>query len=373
MGPLLIVPGWKDIIFVIGTSTALVALAFLPIRSRTERNYGPGRIVDVMQDKLTFDEVTDGYYEGLLGAAKETSSSPIARLMKEERPAAPEGWKKLQDTGAVDRSDPYLLFALKPNLDVISSDAPLRTNRWAQHDRDYTLAPPPGVRRIAFIGASILQGVGVAYDDTFEARFEDALGDGCEVINFGVSGYRFSQQLHVATEIAPRFEPDLVLLVLSDITVNPRWWLHLWHLVESGSPLQYEVFESIAGDTGIGPRTRQRDVVAAFDEVRERVLQETLRYMVAQVRASGARIAVVTVPQPGHAAELRKRVRVFEPVLEELEVPRIDLLDAFDGVTDPKTLWLRPYDRHPNVEGHRLLAEKLIDRFDPALLEQPGD
>ena len=55
---------------------------------------------------------------------------------------------------------------------------------------------------------------------------------------------------------------------------------------------------------------------------------------------------------------------------DKYRVPRIDLLDAFDDLENPMDGWLRPYDRHPNVDGHRRLAEKLIERFDPTWLEE---
>jgi hypothetical protein len=45
----------------------------------------------------------------------------------------------------------------------------------------------------------------------------------------------------------------------------------------------------------------------------------------------------------------------------ELGVPVIDLLDTFEG--ELSRYWLRPWDRHPNEAGHRLLFENLYRKL----------
>ena len=34
---------------------------------------------------------------------------------------------------------------------------------------------------------------------------------------------------------------------------------------------------------------------------------------------------------------------------------------AYDGVEDVESLWLLPWDRHPNPEAHQLLADELYE------------
>jgi hypothetical protein len=37
----------------------------------------------------------------------------------------------------------------------------------------------------------------------------------------------------------------------------------------------------------------------------------------------------------------------------------LDLTAAYDGVEDFPSIWIAPWDSHPNAEGHRMLAEEL--------------
>jgi hypothetical protein len=37
----------------------------------------------------------------------------------------------------------------------------------------------------------------------------------------------------------------------------------------------------------------------------------------------------------------------------------LDLTAAYDRVEDFPSIWIAPWDSHPNAEGHRMLAEEL--------------
>jgi hypothetical protein len=46
-------------------------------------------------------------------------------------------------------------------------------------------------------------------------------------------------------------------------------------------------------------------------------------------------------------------------------VPCLDLLPLYSTVADPTTLWVSPFDAHPNAKSHRMAAEAIVERFRP--------
>ena len=49
----------------------------------------------------------------------------------------------------------------------------------------------------------------------------------------------------------------------------------------------------------------------------------------------------------------------------EEQIPCLDLLPAFSKVKDPRTMWVSPFDAHPNAETNRRAAYEMLVRFSP--------
>ena len=46
--------------------------------------------------------------------------------------------------------------------------------------------------------------------------------------------------------------------------------------------------------------------------------------------------------------------------------PYLDLLQAFSTYEDPKSLWVSPFDAHPNAVANTRAAREILERFGPA-------
>lgn len=78
--------------------------------------------------------------------------------------------------------------------------------------RPLARAKPAGVRRVIAFGDSQTYGAGVATDQAWPARAEQALGDGWEVLNAGVSGYRSLHALRLLETRLGDYAPDAVII-----------------------------------------------------------------------------------------------------------------------------------------------------------------
>ncbi len=101
-------------------------------------------------------------------------------------------------------------------------DTAVEINQRGLRDHDYTLERKAGRRRLLVLGDSFTWGFGVEQPEIFTEVVE-SLFDDVDVINAGVSGYSPDQELTWLSEEGYRYQPDLVLLVLSG---NDVWGNH---------------------------------------------------------------------------------------------------------------------------------------------------
>lgn len=99
-------------------------------------------------------------------------------------------------------------------------------------DMPHAVEKPGDVFRVAVVGDSYVEALQVNEDERFTRYLRDDLrscpavtGKRVEVLSFGVSGYGTAQELLMAREKVWRYQPDLVLLLITtnnDITDNLR-------------------------------------------------------------------------------------------------------------------------------------------------------
>ena len=122
------------------------------------------------------------------------------------------------ELGLLRRSnDPELIFEFKPNLNTYYKLVEFKTNSAGLRDKEYRIAKPGDVFRVAVIGDSFVVADGVKIEDTFHSLLEERLtregGDiAYQFINFGVSAYNLRQYLEVMKQKAIEYDPDLILV-----------------------------------------------------------------------------------------------------------------------------------------------------------------
>ena len=118
--------------------------------------------------------------------------------------------------------DAYRGWSLKPGAAGWQRDEGagfVSVNRAGFRGPEWTIAKPPDTLRIAVVGDSFTEAPQVAYDQTFCAVAEHALG-GCkglggkrvQVMDFGTDAYGTAQELITLRRHAWQYSPDLVVL-----------------------------------------------------------------------------------------------------------------------------------------------------------------
>jgi hypothetical protein len=327
-------------------------------------------------NKEAREALTAGYYEGLINEGSRLSG--MNRLVNDRRVA------RFEDNAAPDRrkTHDFLFYELIPNADIADyrderAKYRLKTNSAGFADREYTVAKPPGVRRIAVMGDSITRGQGAPFGGTFEALLERALdeqvktagGSGVEVLNFAVGSYNITQQMEMARTRATGYRPDTYMYCLSVLSVYRSWARHLSLVMNDGIDLKYDYLRQVVKESGVQPN----DSAGVFDAKMARFRLPTIRWAVSQMQAQakseGAEMLVLLVPDVSASSQISEDFLGIPELLRNLGVPFVTLLDTFDGLSDLGPYRVAENDRHPNAEGHKRLFERLNQRVqgDPAL------
>ncbi|MCL5288117.1 MAG: SGNH/GDSL hydrolase family protein [Acidobacteria bacterium] len=317
------------------------------------------------------DNLTAGYYEALIqeGSLAAAGGGLFSRFAESEKVA-----DRLAEMDSRSRRPaPYLVWEYKPNLNVriegLQGD--LITNSHGMPDHEYALEKPPGTRRIAVLGDSITRGWGVPFGGSFEALLEDRLNAEhtndqvrkFELLNFSVGGYRITQTLAVALDKAPRFQPDVYLVGISDVTILRRWGSHLTLLVQSGGDLRFDYLRQVVQRAAVRPDDKTEIFPAKLAPYRLPTIRWVIGEIKSSVERSGAKVILYLVPSVSDSRLTRSGFQGIPEIASEYGLPLLDLTDTFEHIEDLEVLRIGGRDRHPNERGHRLLYENLYRKI----------
>jgi hypothetical protein len=234
-------------------------------------------------------------------------------------------------------------------------------------DRDYEKQKPPGVYRIGIIGGSYAMGPGVKHHQTFEQLLEERLNREApasdlryEVLNFAVGGYYPIHRLAAVVD-GELLDFDLdVLIYLAHENEADATMRRLRKIAEQGVEVPYPFLEEVLERAGYQAGVSlpgERALAEQGDLVQERIYQE----IAAAARARGVQpiwLFLPTIAMMGNEFDTGE----LATLAREAGFAVVELDGVYQGheVVD---LRLVPWDLHPNVLGHRLIADRLYDEL----------
>ncbi len=255
--------------------------------------------------------------------------------------------------------------------------------------------PPkkPGVVRVAVIGDSFTEGMGVKEEDAYPRVLDHLLeGETVEVLNCGRRGYDFPA-LYDLFEDALALDPDVVIygMVLNDADRSEEldlfdkslndWIMERNRMV--GEPLPaLGVFDPRvvafirdrvqAYRTGRDTTRWYHDLYGETNRAGWERTEAFLREMNRRMGQRGGRFIIALWP----LLVALERDYPFEDIEAKISafcvkagIPVQPLRPAFRGQRT-NTLWVDPADHHPNEIAHRLAAEHLLPSV--RVLARPG-
>lgn len=306
--------------------------------------------------------LTRGYYEEVLEGQRELG------MLAEVTGKRPPNWPRIEETEAKVRSPhPVLVTELAPNQNLDFCESILSTNEWGMRDRSYPKEKPPRTHRIAFLGASVVMGSGVENNQVFDEILETRLGeanrgwsfDRYEVLNFAESGYSIIHQQVVLEEWVSQFDVDTAIYF--GHTIDERVVLqHVKRMKRFDVEVPYPGLRALLAEYDKNPEQYTSDAEQQW-ELEKEVLLWGYRRFAEQCRARGIRPVWCYLQHPQRlSSTLRAR---GEEIIELAERSGCITLILDGQRIYPRKradeLRLRPWDSHPNAEGHQRIADTL--------------
>ncbi|MCG8589588.1 MAG: tetratricopeptide repeat protein [Proteobacteria bacterium] len=302
-------------------------------------------------------------------------------------------WVSSDDTVYQRSENPILGFELKPNYRNPNADlneSYPRINAHGQRDVERQYARTAGVRRIALLGDSLVEGHGVReIEDIFSQQLERTWADGeVEVLNFGVSGYNTRAEIETLRTKGLKYNPDLVILVfakndfddflreafeLGSVVERPRWVKGLFSASSLFRMLAVR-FDWWELGADADPSAHRKEVAGQGN------VAEGLRLLNELAREHDFQAFVVAWPEfeDDGIRDVQWMPDESELVIERLArsagLSTFRLSDGFRRdwqsrtAENPRQLYSLGDGVHPSVEGSRVAAQVLrsvIDGFDP--------
>jgi hypothetical protein len=321
------------------------------------------------------DNEMAGYYEGIFQVGRRTNAAH--QLFGGQWEWTWSSWRPIKtqlgrraSQRLRDRDD-YLCYELKPYLNIPEFDGRCVTNSHCMADQEYSLTPQPNTWRVALIGDSLTRGLGADFGHNYEALLEAELNARYtsertaryEILNFACEGYRLTQFVDVVREVTPKFQPNAYIVALTVISTNRLWADHICQLLIDGVDLKYPYLRSLVEKCDLRPADDMLTVEQKLGPYREECLRWGVREMRDFARSRNAELLVLLVPQVVESEVARRNFAGVDQIVRELDVPLIDLLDAYDGIDDLAPYRVSDVNRHANNRGQEVLFEKLLSRL----------
>jgi lysophospholipase L1-like esterase len=261
--------------------------------------------------------------------------------------------------------DPQLDFDHVRSKSAVLQHVTIRLNEWGL--RGEPVQPlAPGERRILFLGGSIALGWGVAEQDTVEAQLEQRLRDAghpAQVLNGGVGNYNTARYVaRFFKELSGLNPPDIVVhYVLRDAEdLPPGGGNIILRHSELGVTLWtalHRLFDK-AGEQTLVDHYR---AVYAPDAPGFLLMQSRLKELADYGRTHHVRLYLAMAPDVHNLLDYKFGFvhDTMRGIATADGYTYVDLLPAMRG-RPPEELYAMPGDPHPNVLGHRLMAEAML-------------
>ena len=394
-------PRWAQLVFAPATRTlgalgALLLAAHPGIQASTAPRVAEGLRSMQMTGLNARDAAVQhrGYYEQL------EVRGPVAGQVADALRRDGEQWDNLASIGMLRERSDMLQRDLLPSRSATWNGNLFSTNRWGMRDKEYPFQKAPGTLRIALLGPSHVMGNGVPDGATFESLVEERLNrdfrrgsfERVEILNFGVDGFSFVQQVAMLEDRVLAFAPDVVIAThyqrnrqMTERYLQKLAWSRVQipypplralvdeaGLTDMGAgriPVPFESGRRLARSLGIEPRMPAGEAAARTRRIADDVLRWSIAHFAEVTKSRGIvpvmlALNAVIEDVPSEVPHLR--------AMQQANVRVIDLFDVFPEA-ERASLRVAPWDDHPNIAGHRLIADRLYPPLVSILESSVGD
>ena len=255
---------------------------------------------------------------------------------------------------------------------------------------------PTSTQRVALVGDSFTFGMGVELGDTYGKQLERMLRAGdreAHVVSFGVAAYQLWQHVRVIENRVGDIHPSLVVLQLfyddllqpsppdppvgrnpfDEVTPDEFRGSRLWNLAKNNYRVVSARYRHLAGAdylsgiderrAAIGPDGMWRDhyhvQIGALDHDTTAAVRQELERIAQWSSRRATPVVAVLIPDASQLHDVQRQGvnRYLAQELARLEIPFLDFTPIFEADSDPRSLYLLPFDAHTSPKANGLIAQ----------------
>jgi hypothetical protein len=256
-----------------------------------------------------------------------------------------------------------------------------KLNSAGYRDKEWSIAKPPGVRRIAFVGDSFSYGWGITnvaerFTDRIQRRFDEAVPGAVEVMNVAKPGWGTEQELPPVRDIIARYGVDEIvlcyvsndiesLLPVSDDFDPIRPPDAVWFNVDASCLVDF-LYRRVYLPRVPSVRDYHDWLASGFaDAATWRDHQIQLDAIMGACRDHGVTFRAALLPFIRTSGEKYQADRLHDTLRRFFEANNAAVVDLLGTIRafDPDELVVNAADSHPNETAHARFAEAIWRAF----------
>jgi lysophospholipase L1-like esterase len=284
--------------------------------------------------------------------------------------------------------DPKLFWKLLPSQNCYTKvgHKPVHINSKGTRGRDFAKDKPENVYRILSLGDSRTFGWGLSEAETYsgvlESLLQDQFGDKLkiEVINAGVNAWSYGQMYAYLRDVGMKYRPDMVILAEANPwtqfseakskkfvdSMARRVWLKnllrrsaIYHyLIEVKLQKYYSKYRTkfIPVDPDKDQFFKEQQTLSPGLFFEDQILR-----ICELLKANRIKGVMVYIPNEGLFSSSQKSsiLQIKEQMSERYNIPLLNL--SADFADSKKKLFLPDDPVHPNAEGNKIIAIRLVN------------
>jgi len=316
-------------------------------------------ISDGSPNKLEKTNAEAGYYDKLIEGEEGNTIGIGGRSLRKMVTKNPY-------TNAYIITESIVRRRMKANLHIEGLDHNFNSNSFGLRDKNYTHDKPANTKRLALLGGSYQMGSGVDNDKVFETIAEermnkemtDSVNQHYEIFNFAAGGYYLLQQVEIVNTRVFEYDFD-GLIYFAHTDERGKVVKEFTTIIKHKLPLKYPFLDSIVKASGVKPymsALQIRELIAPYADA---IMKWGYTEIFNQCKKNNV-VPIWAYMETTTEFVEDTEYNELKTYAESLGFVILDLRNTYGNI-DRSEIQISDLNTHPNVLGHRIIAERFYN------------
>jgi hypothetical protein len=252
---------------------------------------------------------------------------------------------------------------MKPNLNIQGLDHNFLSNQFGLRDKAYSKNKKDSVYRMALLGGSYEMGSGVSNNQNFEylteerlnKNFPDSNFKSIEIWNFAAGGYYLIEHLELLNTEVFKYKPNAVIYFAHSDERN-KMIKDITNILKRNVPIKYKFLNDIITLSGVKSNMAENQIKQLLNPYIDCILQWSYFEMATICKKNNAKIIWVYLLTTEENVNENEYSTILK-FAKQAGYITLDLKNVYGNIPR-NTIQISEINSHPNILGHRLIANE---------------